>query len=149
MCTLSRNISLISEISAVEQGEVTLLVAIVMSHPAKKPLFCLPCEKHFTHQKSLSEGGIALQHLKSLLLSPPWAHPLKEWEHSSLSSGKGMFERAQVPKCPETGAFGTISSHLGPYKSWGAVNSGLLICIHTSGGFFPLERQREGRETWK
>lgn len=104
----------------------------------KKHVFCLPCGKHFIHQKSLREGGITLKHLKSLLLSPPWARQLNGWEHSRLNSGKGVLEQAQAL---QTGAFGTISSHLGPYKSSGAVNSGLLICIHASDGlfFFPLE----------
>lgn len=90
-------------------------MAIVMGHPAKKKTHS--CEKHFTHQKSLSEEGIALQHLKSLLLSPPRAHPLKGWEHSRLSSGKGMLEQAQMPKCPANWGLWNNFFSLGSYKS--------------------------------
>lgn len=38
--------------------------------PCKNQAFCLPCEKHFSHQISLSKMGITGKCLKSLLLVP-------------------------------------------------------------------------------
>lgn len=145
MCTLSRNVSLISEISAAGQGEVTVLVAIVMSHPAKNRVFCLPCEKHFTHQKSLSEGGITLKHLTSLLLSPPWALWLQGWEHSRLSSGTGMLEQAQVPKCPANWGLWNNYFSLGPLQEFRSSKfQASHLCSYFRWAFFP--RRSKGKE---
>lgn len=113
-----------------------------MSHPAKKPhVFCLPSEKHFSHQKSLSEGGITLQHLKLLF----WALPgLISWRDGNTPGSVQERECLKEHRCLK--AAQTIPSHFGPYKRWGAVNSGLLICIHTSDGLFFFPWEAKGRK---
>lgn len=111
----------------------------------KKYIFGLPCGKHFIHQKSLREGGITLKHLKSLLLSPPWARQLNGWEHSRLNSGKGVLEQAQAR---QTGAFRNNFFSLGSLQEFRSSKfraSHLYSCFRWA-FFFPFgSKGKEGK----